>query len=158
VLPNRLYIYDGGTVSRPYDGQTKEELLSYVQTRAYQQNMTFDESDMTRFIDFEGCLPIHYLIRQNSNELVDHLIQTRPECASYVMNDSQGKRDNALTFALENGNDNIAKSIIKPKILEDILEVNDREINLQPYLVALQHNEIAGLLNADPTLKAYLDK
>lgn len=40
VLPNRFYIYDGGTVSRPYEGNDVHALMQYIKERAHSTDVT----------------------------------------------------------------------------------------------------------------------
>jgi uncharacterized protein len=50
ILPNRLFIYDGGTVSRPYDGYTVADVESYIKTKALSENaVSYDISNIKEF-------------------------------------------------------------------------------------------------------------
>lgn len=50
VLPNRLTIYDGGTVNRPYEGSNQTALLGRVQQQTAPTNqLTFDIDELDKF-------------------------------------------------------------------------------------------------------------
>ncbi len=95
LLPNRIFMYDGGTVSRPYDGHNKTALHDYIKSRAFVPNATsYDVSEIARFKD-----KISSTGNTKWNEILGRISWDPEKSSICVYSDNQETRWIAISWA-----------------------------------------------------------
>ena len=92
AMINRMFIYDGGTIQRPYESDTQEEALKYFQTKTNPNNpILFSTMD-----DFEEAVAKQ---KDNYNEVLARIKWDISSCAIGVFSDNFEARCIAQFYA-----------------------------------------------------------